>query len=238
MDSNHSLRLNQSETLHQSVMQQILAKIQDTPYVLKGGTALLFTRNLDRHSTDLDFDSGKQMNIEGRIRDGLKAAGVELKSLKKVKDTATVQRYKIHYLDPVNGQDLLLKIETSFRQQPKSENIEVVNGIRTYTVGYMFDLKMDAAENRTEARDLYDLVHLLRAYGSKLSSEQITRAEAFSHDINDLATRYAPSFNTDDVLRNRANINDVVLALREAVEEQTVQQPNPQFDNDVPQGDN
>jgi predicted nucleotidyltransferase component of viral defense system len=110
MDSNRSLRMTQSEILHQSVMRQILARIQDTPYVLKGGTALMFTRNLDRHSTDLDFDSMQQINIEGRIRDGLKATGVELRSLNKVKDTGTVQRYKIHYLDPADGKDRLLKI--------------------------------------------------------------------------------------------------------------------------------
>jgi predicted nucleotidyltransferase component of viral defense system len=127
MDQNSSIRITQGEALHQRVMQQILAKIQDTPYVLKGGTALLFTRNLDRHSTDLDFDSDKQINIEGRICEGLKAAGVKLLSIKKVKDTTTVQRYKIHYLDPGNSQDMLLKIETSFRQRPKTENIEIVN---------------------------------------------------------------------------------------------------------------
>ena len=220
MDSNHPLRITQSEALHQRVMQQILDKVQDTPYVLKGGTALLFTRNLDRHSTDLDFDSAKQINIEGRIRDGLKAADVELKSLKKVKDTATVQRYKIHYLDPVDGQDRLLKVETSFRQQPKAESIEVVNGIRTYAVGYMFDLKMDAAENRTEARDLYDLAHLLREYGNQLSSVQIVRAEAFSHDMDGLVALYSSSFETDDVLKKLTNIDDTVIAFREAVEQQ------------------
>jgi predicted nucleotidyltransferase component of viral defense system len=123
MDNNRSLRITQSEELHQRVMRQILANIQDTPYVLKGGAALLFTRNLDRHSTDLDFDSDKQMNIEGRIREGIKSAGIELKSLKKVKDTTTVQRYKIHYLDPTSSQDLLLKIETSFRQQQRYSNL-------------------------------------------------------------------------------------------------------------------
>jgi predicted nucleotidyltransferase component of viral defense system len=219
MDSNHSLRITQSEELQQRVMQKILAKIQDTPYVLKGGTALIFTRNLNRHSTNLDFDSDKQMNIEGRIREGLKAAGVEIKSLRKVKDTSTVQRYKIHYLDPINNHDLLLKIETSFRQQPQAENIEVVNSIRTYTVGYMFDLKMDAAENRTEARDLYDLAHLLQMYGDQLSPSQIVRAEAFSHDMDNLATRYISSFNTDDALRTHPNVDDIVLSLREAVEE-------------------
>jgi predicted nucleotidyltransferase component of viral defense system len=83
----------------------------------------------------------------------------------------------------------------------------------------MFDLKMDAAENRTEARDLYDIAHLLRMYGRQLTSEQIVRVEIFSHDIDNLATRYASSFDLDDALRNRANVNNTVIALRETVEE-------------------
>jgi predicted nucleotidyltransferase component of viral defense system len=226
MDSNRSLRMTQSEILHQSVMRQILARIQDTPYVLKGGTALMFTRNLDRHSTDLDFDSMQQINIEGRIRDGLKATGVELRSLNKVKDTGTVQRYKIHYLDPADGKDRLLKIETSFRQHPKAENIEVVNGIRTYSVGFMFDLKMDAAENRTQARDLYDLNHLLSIYGNQLSSAQIARAETFSKNIDELLTRYGESFSTDNVLNTHTTVDDTVLSFREAVEKQMQKQLN------------
>jgi predicted nucleotidyltransferase component of viral defense system len=80
-------------------------------------------------------------------------------------------------------------------------------------------LKMDAAENRTEARDLYDLAHLLQMYGDQLSPSQIVRAEAFSHDMDNLATRYISSFNTDDALRTHTNVDDIVLSLREAVEE-------------------
>ena len=212
--------MTRSEALHQRVMREILFRVQDTPYVLKGGTALLFTRHLDRHSTDLDFDSAKPINIEGRIRDGLRAAGVKLLNINKVKDTATVQRYKIHYLDPVEGEDCLLKVETSFRAQPKDENIEVVNGIRTYDVAQMYDLKMNAIDNRTEARDLYDLAHLLRFYGDQFSFAQIARAEAFSRDMDDLATRYASSFETDDVLSKLSKIDDTVIVLREAVEQQ------------------
>ena len=57
-------------------MRAVLGEMQDTPYVLKGGTALLFTRGLDRHSTDLDFDSSKKLNLEQRIakRSRFKAA--------------------------------------------------------------------------------------------------------------------------------------------------------------------
>jgi predicted nucleotidyltransferase component of viral defense system len=201
-------------------MRKVLMQIQDTPYVLKGGTALLFARNLDRHSTDLDFDSGKRLNLEGRIREGLKASGVDLLSVKAVKDTDTVQRYKVHYLDPTTGDDKLLRIETSFRQEPDPESIEIVDGIKTYTASRLFDLKMDAAEDRTEARDLYDLAHLVREYGYKLSTEQIDRLELFSRNIDELATEYRPSFATDDVLKDRANVDDTLIALREAVEGQ------------------
>jgi hypothetical protein len=45
----------------------------------------------------------------------------------KGKSVNTIPCYKIHYLDPGNSQDMLLKIETSFRQRPKTENIEIVN---------------------------------------------------------------------------------------------------------------
>lgn len=49
-------------------MQQVLARIQDTLYVLKGGTALLFTRNLNRHPTDFDFDSRAKATDKTRAK--------------------------------------------------------------------------------------------------------------------------------------------------------------------------
>jgi predicted nucleotidyltransferase component of viral defense system len=111
---------------------------------------LLFTRNLDRHSTDLDFDSDKRLNLEGRIQEEIKAA----------------------------------------------------------------------AEGRTEARNLYDRAHLVRYYGDELSTAQLDRTDALTEDLDDLAARLGPSFETDDVLRGLATVEDTVIALREAVEEE------------------
>ena len=85
------------ELLHQRVMRTVVNQLQDTPYVLKGGTALLLAHGLDRHSTDLDFDSGQKVNIEGRIRAGLEEAGVETIAVTNAKNTGTVQRFKVHY---------------------------------------------------------------------------------------------------------------------------------------------
>ena len=57
MAEDHPLQLTQAQKLHQRVMHHVVKALQDTPYVLKGGTALLLTRELDRHSTDIDFDA-------------------------------------------------------------------------------------------------------------------------------------------------------------------------------------
>ena len=66
MDSYRLLRLSQTEALRLEVMRRIVEQLQDTPYVLKGGSALVFTRDLDRLTNDLDFDSSKPLNLEGQ----------------------------------------------------------------------------------------------------------------------------------------------------------------------------
>ncbi len=44
-------------------MRRIARSLQDTPLILKGGTALLLVHGLDRFSEDLDFDSNKPINL-------------------------------------------------------------------------------------------------------------------------------------------------------------------------------
>ena len=81
MVTNSPIQLTEDEQLHQHVMHNIIKQIQNTSYILKGGTALIFTRNLPRHSVDIDFDSEQKLDIERHIRKGLKSAGVEIISL-------------------------------------------------------------------------------------------------------------------------------------------------------------
>jgi predicted nucleotidyltransferase component of viral defense system len=165
MDFNREFRLNSSQIQHLFVMRAVAERLQDTPYILKGGTALILTRSLDRYSTDLDFDSDRKINLSGRIEVALKTIReIELRSLKLVKDTDTVQRYKIHYTDQLTGEDTLLKIETSFRQSPPLQAVETVSGIKTYRIEYLFDQKLKAAQNRTVSRDLYDLTFLVELW--------------------------------------------------------------------------
>lgn len=67
MDSDREIRISPSQSIHLDLMRSIAQRVGDTPYVLKGGAALIFTRDLNRYSTDLDFDSGQKLNLKGRI---------------------------------------------------------------------------------------------------------------------------------------------------------------------------
>lgn len=62
-------------------MMASVSALQDTPYVLKGGTGLAFCYGLDRHSTDIDLDGAYAMDPEAakeRIRRGLAGAGIQM----------------------------------------------------------------------------------------------------------------------------------------------------------------
>ena len=112
------MELTEIEKDHKLLMRNIVQSLADTPYVLKGGTALMFGYDLDRFSEDLDFDSVKKLNLETKIKENL-PSGFEIVEITKPKDTDTVQRYKVTYITP-NGKRRL-KIETSYRKKDISE---------------------------------------------------------------------------------------------------------------------
>lgn len=57
-------------------MLAVLGRLQATPYVFKGGSALALVDGLDRHSTDLDFDAEGPVGIRDFVEAGLRDAGV------------------------------------------------------------------------------------------------------------------------------------------------------------------
>jgi len=87
---------------------------------------------LPRHSIDLDFDAHKRTEIEPYLHAGISDAGVKALRSGKTKETDTSCRYKLHYWNPYEDMDILLKIEISYRIKPDPCEIEIVNGIRTY----------------------------------------------------------------------------------------------------------
>ena len=218
MAGNHQILLTATQRHHQRVMHHVVMALQDTPYVLKGGTALLLTRGLDRHSTDLDFDAGRKLNIRLRIKRGMEAAGVELKSFTFAKNTDSVQRYKIHYVEPSSGDPVLLKIETSFRNPPDEGLVEKVNGIRTYRIEGLIEQKIDALTSRTEARDLYDLEFLARAYGKLFTPAQLTKLGEIVTNPDGLVSRFDAAIGEDDILAGRVRAETLVLNLMDAID--------------------
>ena len=189
-----SVRLTSEQALHERIMREIALEMQDTPLVLKGGTALALLYGLDRHSLDLDFDCGRPM-WKGR-------------------------RFHVYYINRANNAERLLKVELSSRTVPDANDIEIVDGIRTYKIPALFDQKMNAADDRTKARDLYDLVFLADTYGDRFSTEQILRADRFSRHYKSMAGRYRPAFQDDALLRDVTTADDRALAFRIAIVEQ------------------
>ena len=219
MAANPRLALNRAEARHERVMRYVVARMQDTPYVLKGGTALAFAYDLDRHSTDLDFDATEPAHIRKRIRDGIEDAGFRVSAWIVSKDTEIGQRFKVHYMKHRGTADRLLNVDISHRVIPSETDIEIVRGIRTYRIGALFDQKLSALEGRTAGRDLFDLAFIASRYGSDLSDEQVKRAEVLTREYDLLADEYGPAFDADRVLSKLSTAGDRALMLRIAIEE-------------------
>lgn len=190
--------------------------------MLKGGTALALLYGLDRHSVDLDFDCGsaKRVSIKDHVRDGLREANVPMSSFKRGRPMWKGRRFRIHYINPDSGKLQLLTVELSFRTQPDADVVVVADGIRTYTIPALFDQKLNAADDRTKARDLYDLGFLAESYGDSFSTEQISRADEFSRNWEGLAGRYRRAFQTDELLKDITTADDRALLFRIAILEQ------------------
>ncbi len=201
-------------------MLAVLGRLQATPYVFKGGSALALVYGLDRHSTDLDFDAEGPVAIRDFVETGLRDAGVELADFIVGKDTDIGQRFKVHYEHPATRGDRLLNIDLSFRETPNEDDVVMIDGIRTYRVTAIFDQKMRASAGRNRARDLFDLGFIADKYGDMLSAEQIRSADTYTRDYEALADEYRQAFPHDKLLSGVTTADDRALRFRIAVEEQ------------------
>ena len=59
-------------------MRDVLARVQDLGLVLKGGTAFAFAWGVNRHSTDLDFDTNRRVELRDRIESAARTLAVKL----------------------------------------------------------------------------------------------------------------------------------------------------------------
>ena len=199
------------EQIHCDLMRSIARSLSDTPLILKGGTALLLAYGLDRFSEDLDFDSNKHLRLENRIE---KASGplVKVDSVDVSKNTETVQRYRVKYsTKALSG---VLKIEVSCRDSYDASRSYLHEGIRVYDLPVLIDHKLEAFQNRTAARDLYDLHFLLTQKPQIFSRGQTQRLVDSTRDIDALERRYGESFKEDTILQN-TDVGRLVLSIHD-----------------------
>ena len=213
------MELTDIEKDHQLFMRKIVKSLADTPYVLKGGTALMFGYDLDRFSEDLDFDSVKKLNLETKIKENL-PSGFEIVEITKPKDTNTVQRYKVTYITP-NGKRRL-KIETSYRKKVISkEDYSLIDTMQIYNIDFLLDNKLKAAHDgdtpRTTARDLYDIQFIVNNFGNILTPDFMNRLKEFVSDEDALFERFEDAYNEDLLVNTKIELDALILSLSENI---------------------
>ena len=144
------------------------------------------------------------------------------------------RRFNVHSIDSETGADRLLKVELSFRTEPRPDEVVIQDGIRTYKISALFDQKMNAADDRTKARDLCDLGFLVESHGDSFSTKQIPRADGFSRDYQGLAARYRRAFEKDPLLEDLTTADDRAIAFRIGVVMQLHRRRQPVVEQAVP----
>ena len=149
---------------HKFYMAQILSLIfkdKDLCNVLafKGGTSLMFFHNLNRFSTDLDFnllDPDKLDLAYDKVRAILTRFGTIDAEAKKLYDLVLVLNY--------GKGERMLKVEISVRQYPNHYEMRSLAGtdIRVMVMPDMFAHKLCAMGERLSPRDIYDVWFFLQ----------------------------------------------------------------------------
>ena len=149
---------------HKFYMARILSLIfkdKDLCNVLafKGGTSLMFFHNLNRFSTDLDFnllDPDKLDLAYDKVRAILTRFGTIDDEAKKLYDLVLVLNY--------GKGERMLKVEISVRQYPNHYEMRSLAGtdIRVMVMSDMFAHKLCAMGERLSPRDIYDVWFFLQ----------------------------------------------------------------------------
>lgn len=206
--------LTTRDAVHEQLMRAVLNGIDDTPLVLKGGTALLLAYGLDRFSEDLDFDAPHKLNLESRIRRNV-PHGITLAGIDTLKDTGTVTRYRVRYQSEHGPRSL--KLEISYRTPTPEPDVRTLSGLRVASLPRILDQKLNAAHDgddpRTKVRDLYDLDYIARRFPAVFDLGLASRLVAFSEDPDSLISRYRADFEEDDLLIDVVELETLVLGL-------------------------
>ena len=217
----NNVMLTERDKHHEKLMVNILKNLSDTPLVLKGGTALYLGYGLNRFSEDLDFDSGKKLNLLNKIKASA-PHGIVIDEINVKKDTDTVSRYIVNYHIRDTGVKDALKMEISYRIPASNEQITVKDGIRFSSVERIIDNKLHAAydgdNTRTKGRDLFDLHFLASHYAEHFDDELAARLKGFSQDPDKLVSLYREDIEADPLLNKIMDVEQIALKLNEMAE--------------------
>jgi predicted nucleotidyltransferase component of viral defense system len=160
---------------HKLYMAQILSLIFKDKNLckvmaLKGGTSLMFFHNLNRFSTDLDFnllEPEKLDMVYDKVRAILTRFGTIDDEAKKMYGPVLVLNY--------GKGERMLKVEISIRQFPNHYEILSLAGseIRVMTMPDMFAHKLCAMGERLSPRDIFDVYFFLQNH-TEINEEIVT----------------------------------------------------------------
>lgn len=176
----------QIELFHLLFLRHLGEKVNKTHYALKGGCNLRFFFKSCRYSEDIDLDirTTNKDTLKHQVnkllgsspfQQVLKVKGLSLADVRAAKQTDTTQRWKLKILGPATSLAIPTKIEFSRRPMDPEHQFESVDSellvayqlypvlSNHYQLRAAFKQKVAALILRTEtqARDLFDLFHLL-----------------------------------------------------------------------------
>lgn len=192
-------------------MGEILKILSSKEIIFKGGSALLFGYGLDRFSEDLDFDSPYKITSNSLIN-MLKPLNFSDLNIKK--DTDTTKRVVVMF------DDLSIKIEVSLRKHNNSyDKKDFIDNMSIYSLDALANMKLDAFENRTTARDLFDLGYILYFKNCDLTQKTKERfLKAFGEtDFIDLLLSREMTFKEDNIL-GESDLFETINRLKKGID--------------------
>lgn len=224
MATHNRSHLTAQQALLERVMRAVVVQVQDAGFVLKGGGALVLVYGSIRHTTDLDFDAIKQTDMPLHIRRAMQSIGVEIdektwwwpRGKRGAKDSL---RYRVRFRGH-QGKKHRLQVDTRYHPTPKSSDIVIVEGIRTYNPEALFAQKLAATHDRRAARDLFDLAFLCSRYGDELTDVQIREAKSIVRNVGRLERDFGRQLLNDKILARVTTARQTVVEFREAVNNQ------------------
>jgi predicted nucleotidyltransferase component of viral defense system len=223
-------KLQHVECFHLVLLRMLEARVDRGSWVVKGGVNLRGWFGSLRYSEDLDIDvvRGGSLSLRDQVdrlldssafRDMLATQGLTLVRTSKPKQTETTQRWKV----AVQAEGLTLPLHTrvefsrrgeeAYALEPVRPEIVGAYGLSTPTVNHYtarsaVRQKIEALAGRTEtqARDVWDLEHLLRTTGigpepltvseRKILTKALDRALGLSFDV--FKAQVMPYLTPDD----------------------------------------